>query len=234
MVLGMHRSGTSWLAGELHQRGVPFGDVNMSSVHNERGNRENLLLVGLHNGVLEDSGGAWNRPPRRVQWSEKRQLALREFIRRMDARFPAMWGFKDPRALLVLDEWRRQLGERLLPVGVFRDPNSVAASLLQRQLPQPEDRIRDRAHALELWNAYCEPLAEFHRGAAFPLFRFDPHAPGLSAQVDANLHELQRTFVPAPAQRPHFAPELVHHTDVGRVPRRCRRVWAYLTANQVV
>ena len=78
-VLGMHRSGTSWLAGSLQERGLPFGDVNESAPHNEKGTRENDALQAIHVGVLRDSNGTWRDPPKRVVWSEGRRASLRAF-----------------------------------------------------------------------------------------------------------------------------------------------------------
>ena len=230
MVLGMHRSGTSWLAGELQERGLALGDVNMSARYNQRGNRENGRVGNLHDTVLSDSGGCWNRPPRRVEWSDKRRLALDTLIHDMDTQFGGTWGFKDPRTLLVFDEWQRRLGPRLRPIGIFRHPSSVATSLLAREL-QPRDRIRGRRHALQLWNAYCENLTALHRETPFPLIRFDTDPRELEAQLTKALDLLGVPLIDAATT--NFAPQLVHDASTGRVPRRCRTVWSYLTVHQI-
>ena len=65
-VLGMHRSGTSWLAGSLEERGLALGEVNESAKYNAKGNRENSELQSLHAAVLRDSGGTWRDIPRRI------------------------------------------------------------------------------------------------------------------------------------------------------------------------
>ena len=41
-ILGMHRSGTSCLAGSLQEAGIYLGDVVTSAAHNQKGNRENV------------------------------------------------------------------------------------------------------------------------------------------------------------------------------------------------
>jgi hypothetical protein len=147
----------------------------------------------------------------------------------MDAEYPGGWGNKDPRTLLVLDEWRRQLGDRLVLVGIFRHPGAVATSLLAREL-QPRDRIRGRRQAVRLWNAYCERLVAAHESAPFPLIRFDTAPAALDDQLTKTLRGLALPLQQAPAT---FTPELVHEGGPGPVPRRCRRVWSYLLANQV-
>jgi len=40
-ILGMHRSGTSCLAGSLQELGLYLGEVYDQNPHNPRGNREN-------------------------------------------------------------------------------------------------------------------------------------------------------------------------------------------------
>ena len=55
-LLGMHRSGTSWLAGSLQERGLPFGDVNESARYNAKGTREN---EALHRRVHEAFAHGW-------------------------------------------------------------------------------------------------------------------------------------------------------------------------------
>jgi len=62
-VLGMHRSGTSWLAGSLQDLGLEMGEVSTRDPHNLKGNRESPVLMEIHDGVLVDSGGSWKRPP---------------------------------------------------------------------------------------------------------------------------------------------------------------------------
>ena len=44
VILGMHRSGTSCLAGCLEELGLHLGTVITSAPHNKKGNRENPEL----------------------------------------------------------------------------------------------------------------------------------------------------------------------------------------------
>src|SRR3954452_7525745 len=66
-VLGMHRSGTSAVAGMLADHGVEFGPVSERNRFNPRGNREIQELNRLHDRVLEGSGGSWWQPPARIR-----------------------------------------------------------------------------------------------------------------------------------------------------------------------
>ena len=58
VVLGMHRSGTSCLAGSLEQQGLFLGEVNTSAPWNRRGNRERFDVMNLQGDILEASGGS--------------------------------------------------------------------------------------------------------------------------------------------------------------------------------
>ena len=66
-VLGMHRSGTSAIAGMLADHGVELGPVSQQNRFNPRGNREIRELNRLHDRILERSGGAWWDPPSRTR-----------------------------------------------------------------------------------------------------------------------------------------------------------------------
>jgi hypothetical protein len=221
-VLGMHRSGTSWLAGSLQDLGLELGAVNEEARYNPKGNRENEVLQALHSAVIRDSGGAWDAPPDRVEWSKAHREQLAAFIADMCRRF-ALWGFKDPRTLLVLDEWHRQLPQ-LERVGIFRHPGAVAASLAARS-PVPT-RL-----GVRLWQAYNERLVAEHRRGAFPIMRFDGPTTHLPQALEAVARHLE---LPGQVAAGFFDPGLVRHDDAGaRVPRSCRRTWDYLVEHAI-
>jgi hypothetical protein len=230
VVLGMHRSGTSWLASELQARGVALGDVNMAATYNERGNRENDRVMRLHDGVLRDNKGSWSHAPRRLTWTANRQQKLAEFIADMDQAYGGTWGNKDPRTLLVYEEWQRQLGTRLRPIGIFRHPDAVADSLLARDM-RSADHLRGRRDALRLWSRYCERLVAFHGRAPFPLIRFDVDPADLDVQLTKALDELAVPL--APPREDNFTERLVHQSPASTVPRSCRKAWGYLIENQI-
>ena len=223
-ILGMHRSGTSWLAGSLQQRGLELGEVFEQSRYNARGNRENRELVRIQEGVLSDNGGAWLFVPDEIRWSPKRKEQLRSFVEAMSSHHPT-WGFKDPRTLLFLDEWL-ELVPQLEFVGVFRHPVAVHRSLHRR------NQIVDRKLAVSLWTTYNGPLVALHRRRPFPIIRFDVPPSVLRAQLDRVATQLG--FTNEPADEPFYADELVHHdTAQQAVPRPCQSLWDYLVANRV-
>ena len=103
-ILGMHRSGTSCLAGCLRACGLWLGPVADAGTHNARGNQELQSVVALNQGLLQDAGGAWDRAPApdtRTSWHLSRRI--REIMALLSS--PGVSGIKDPLMLLVLDRW---------------------------------------------------------------------------------------------------------------------------------
>ncbi|OLE36403.1 MAG: hypothetical protein AUG48_07510 [Actinobacteria bacterium 13_1_20CM_3_68_9] len=168
-VLGMHRSGTSAVAGTVQEHGVDLGLVSERARFNARGNREIRELNQLHNAILERSGGSWWDPPRQLR------LQRRDFRRRdeiLGAISGETIGVKDPRMLVTLDLWRDLQPK---PIGVIRNPVAVRKSLER-----------------ELWVTYNRALLEELEREPFPVIDFDRHG-NLDAQVRAALafHDLE-------------------------------------------
>lgn len=162
-VLGMHRSGTSCLAGCLEEAGLALGQVNRRAPHNRKGNRESPRIMALHDDLLADNGGSWDDPPDEVAWSDEHRRRRDEIIDAYEG-FPA-WGFKDPRTLLALEGWLEALPD-LRCVGSFRDPRRVAASLTKRDGSSSDSWLR-------LWTHYNRLLLHHHERLQFELISFD-------------------------------------------------------------
>ncbi|HST28076.1 MAG TPA: sulfotransferase [Rudaea sp.] len=142
LVLGMHRSGTSVLAGTLKSLGVAVGDEDaMLPAHptdNPTGYWERFDVVASHDEFLASAGYSWSRvagitasdfAPAALQNLEER---LRQTIARLD-RGGRPWLVKDPRLCLLLPQWSR-LVDGIACVVAVRDPRDVAASILREQL----------------------------------------------------------------------------------------------------
>lgn len=216
-VLGMHRSGTSWLAGSLQEKGLELGEVSTRDPHNQKGNRESKALMALHDAVLAANGGSWKRPVWPNRWTPEQSAELAAFIASMDAAYPA-WGFKDPRCLLVLDEWLRQVPD-LVRVGIYRHPMAVHRSLHSRDPRMKESR------SVEIWTAYNERLVAELKRSPFPLLRFDVPVPDLLRNLDAVSQALGLPM--AAKDSTFFEFGLVHNNDTlgETVPRACRALW---------
>lgn len=168
-ILGMHRSGTSCLAGSLQVAGLELGEVFTHNPHNRKGNREHPDIMALHEAVLADNRASWHQPPPGpAAWSPALAMRRREIIVRFSD--CPIWGFKDPRTLLTLDGWDEDL-PHIEPVGIFRAPQAVAGSLVKRSPAQ-----FDAALAMALWRDYNERLLECWRRRPFPLMEFTDDA----------------------------------------------------------
>lgn len=197
-ILGMHRSGTSCLAGSLEEAGLHLGDVFRVGRHNAKGNRENGRIMALQEDVLVYSGGAWDRPPEHVTWSDSHREE-RDSIIRSYGDVPA-WGFKDPRTILLVDFWREALPNLKL-VSTLRHPRLVAESLRKRGGGSVDDW-------LDLWANYNERLLALCEAKPFPIVRFDV---GEEAYRRSLAIAMERIGLQVPARMEFFDPILRHH-----------------------
>ncbi len=138
IVLGMHRSGTSALAGTLHHLGVDFGSRLMpGSPDNPRGYWEHHEVVRVNQRLMADLGYAWHDIRSLSAGFEKSELALRarrelSAILVRDFSGVSPWGLKDPRLCRLLPLWMTllaELGVKPRFILALRHPVDVAASL---------------------------------------------------------------------------------------------------------
>lgn len=143
VVLGMHRSGTSAVAGCLQRLGVYFGPRLMPATpDNPRGYYEHIDLVNLHDRLLLTLGRGWDDTfPFPTGWWQGeaaggRLRAEALGVLRRDFSTAAPWGLKDPRLCRLLPWWEplwQEMNSEPLFVIVRRPPLEVAASLARRE-----------------------------------------------------------------------------------------------------
>lgn len=200
IILGMHRSGTSCLTGQLEEAGVWLGNVIRKSPHNAKGNRENPEIMALNESVLKSNDAAWNSPPTKPVIWQADQLAERD---RILGGYPAerVWGFKDPRTLFTLDGWRDALPDVTM-VGALRHPAAVAKSLHKRSSAISLDL------GLALWKAYNLRLLDIARNEDIPILSFDQPATDYVAATQALIGDLG---LAKPAEGLEFFDENLRH-----------------------
>jgi len=176
-ILGMHRSGTSCLAGSLQNKGLFLGQVHEWNEHNLKGNREHEQIAELNEELLIHNGGSWHQPPQKLKWRRKhvkqRDVLIRQFA---DSKMLS-WGFKDTRAVFTLEFWRDALPQ-ITTIATYRHPLLVARSLLKRD-NMPMD------YAFDLWCTYNNKILERHGEAAFPIISFDADSQHYQHVIDA-------------------------------------------------
>ncbi|MCR9106094.1 MAG: sulfotransferase [Gammaproteobacteria bacterium] len=217
-VLGMHRSGTSCLTGTLQSAGLFLGEHHTWNHHNHKGNRENQSIVDIHEAVLAANGGAWDKPPSTARWSAQQLEMIRHLLQQHSQE--KYFGFKDPRALLLLDGWKSVCPD-ISFVGIYRHPNAVAASLRQRN-------DKSKRECLALWYAYNRALLDEYEKSPFPILSFDEDESVLDAKI---LEVAQELGLPGRAADDKFySPELRHNAGRGAIllPAKYRNLYKHL------
>lgn len=138
VVLGMHRSGTSALAGTLNLLGVDFGsNLIGANPGNPRGHFELTAAVELDDIFLRRIfGSRWKQPfylP--ADWRDAVDLHRLPTARALKLPVGQPCGLKDPRMCRLVPIWLELLAMRNLRphfVVVLRPPAEVAASLERR------------------------------------------------------------------------------------------------------
>lgn len=196
VVLGMHRSGTSCLAGMLAAAGLASAGEAVRNWDNARGHHEMLDAIRLNEEVLAHSGGHWLSPPAVVRWTEAHAEARDQLLRaRIDGR-PAL--IKDPRTLLVLPFWRAS-SVAFRTIGIIRHPLAVARSLeAWREMPL--------AAGLALWLAHNRVLETDRARHRYALFDFDAPASVVVEAVRAAFRDADEAALAAA-----YEAQLVHH-----------------------
>jgi hypothetical protein len=162
-VLGMHRSGTSAIAGTFGSLGgiLPRTDDRVDWPESNPEHYESLSASVHDEELLGAFGGAWDAPPAfPSHWVHTAAVLAGDRSRSVLADAFAAGGtavWKDPRLSLLLPFWRLVLGEPVAAVLVWRSPLSVAGSLGAR------DRM-PRADALALWERYNRSALSALRG----------------------------------------------------------------------
>ena len=168
LIVGAHRSGTSWVARALTEAGVFFGDNLLGAeLGNPYGHFEDIAVITAHDAALHDQEMTWKSTQ-----TLDRPLGG-QFLQSIDTSLDSRrsidrpWALKDPRMCLFLPEWIEALPNARIIV-VFRRPDEVIRSLHQRHAQRWVDtRHLDSSDiwfwespdlALELWVHYNEQL----------------------------------------------------------------------------
>ena len=188
LILGMHRGGTSALAGGVAALGAGFGERLMQAVpdQNAKGFWEDLDVVSTDDRVLLALGRTWDsiEPIAPDEWKQPElerlaDEALELLKQRLDEH--RVWAVKDPRASRLLPFWQpliERAGAVASYVIALRNPLSVARSLAAR-----DGFAAEKSHLL--WMGHMLAAMDDSAGAARVVVDYDRllHAPA---------HELER------------------------------------------
>lgn len=186
VVLGMHRSGTSFLVRTLNLAGLWLGGddqlhtiAGRAQIGNPKGNYENREGIAINDAILARSGGSWYNPPKQLITNADDAARIVALCNRLANGQPdgyRRWGWKDPRTVLTLDVWLQALKSNIFIVGSYRHPSAVAKSLAAR------DGIPLEI-GYALWGVYIRHLIHHIRKHPYVLVRFDVDKESLISQV---------------------------------------------------
>ena len=142
IVIGMHRSGTSALSGELANLGVFMGKslLKPQAGVNDKGFWENAKLVELNDTLLDTIVSSWDDPVSLIRLTntpelDESHLLLMEHLISKEYQNCQLWGMKDPRVSVLLPFWNKvfdRLSVKPNYILMIRHPLEVANSLLKR------------------------------------------------------------------------------------------------------
>jgi hypothetical protein len=183
LILGMHRSGTSYLAGLMQAMGVYIGDDLVGPQKgNPRGHFEARPLLEFHQKLIATrdqtqrrafDDGMLVQQALDTNLTDEETQEARGILKAM--RRPGPWGWKEPRTCLFLKSWRELLPKARMAI-VYRHPLEVHQSLLRRD---HWDLALFPDQAIQAYTVYNRELLEnapdglyFNANAAFA----DPEA----------------------------------------------------------
>jgi hypothetical protein len=240
IILGMHRSGTSLLAGLLSQVGVKMGRSLYAPQKgvNEKGFWEHEDIVDTHDELLLHLNSQWDDllPPDETlgeNWWETD--TVKSFSQRLtnlverDFRDAPVWALKDPRMCRLLPVWFPIFASKQTKVTyicVNRNPFEVTGSLQKR------DHF-SREKALVLWLIHSLAAEHYSRGLPRMFIDFDQvvgNPIGVLSKIEQEANLVFPVEVDAAKKKieDFVSPTLRHHkADTLEPPQRGLFLMAY-------
>ena len=190
-VLGMHRSGTSLLAGVLDRLGLDAGRQDLmfkADEFNSDGYWERIDVVEWHDQALRLQGGWASAPAPPMAFSDNRLEGLSGDVPALLAPYKRPWMLKDPRQCLFLPLWHDARGSTDLHVVSVRHPHEIQRSLNRRNGYSPELGIA-------LWERYMFDLLRASRGRRALLVSYESLTTRPEATIPAIAEALAATVL---------------------------------------
>jgi hypothetical protein len=163
---GMHRSGTSLTASWLEACGLPMSlrATHGPAVGNVKGHFEDRDFADLHNRALRrrfPTSAGWKvKRPGQLSFEPSEVETARRLIQERNGQFD-QWGWKDPRSVLFLDEWKSMVPE-LRVMMVWRQCDEVIHSLIKRSWRSKARVMKVSAlDTVRLWLTYNQMVCDF-------------------------------------------------------------------------
>lgn len=129
-ILGMHRSGTSAVAGILNIAGGWVGETLGPAKDNPKGFFENKEFMRINRRLLRVNGGRWDDPPNIIEFKDIKSRMVK-FLESLPKDKVII--LKDPRAALTFHLWHKLIpGDDIRIINVKRNSEAIAKSLQKR------------------------------------------------------------------------------------------------------
>lgn len=222
LILGMHRSGTSYLANRLQALGVDLGtDLVGPQPGNPRGHFEDRSILAFHEALIaaRRSAAGWAFDDHMMvterlgsPWTAaERERGESLIAARTAASIRPSWGWKEPRTALFIDSWRALLPD-MRGVVIFRHPLAVHFSALRRK---HWDLVLFPDQVLRAYATYNRSLLDaIERAPERYLVVHADTAFGALDRLDAELRRFLDLPADAPVEPPRFHAEEFAGSDV--------------------
>lgn len=253
VVLGMHRSGTSALAGVFARVGCDLPNMIMpANEFNPKGFYESMKTYGMNDAILSSAGSSWDdwrafapgwaETPLAEGFLERGARILRD-----EYGSSPLFVLKDPRICRLMPFWTRVFEmEEIQPIYVHthRNPIEVAKSLQKREgWPLARGLLLWLRHELEAevgsrgkrrcFTSYDQLLQDWKRTMTTVQSRTDFIFPGLFGSTGSGIEEFLSAGLRSSVETPEA---VVHNPQVSTWVRRVFEVlqrWAEIGEQEV-
>jgi len=121
VVLGMHKSGTTFVSRTLHHSGINMVDEGDHHLSYDQGNKYERVSTKALNQALLGSEGVHSLDlslPEKLRVTRDQQERMQRLVENYEERFDN-WGFKDPRTCFTYPLWAKALPQHKL-IAVYR------------------------------------------------------------------------------------------------------------------
>lgn len=190
VILGMHRSGTSALAGMLHSNGIVMGREKdfypPPMKENPKGFYENVRFRRLNDKLLAEvdyrvKSFSPEIPKVPITENKKLRQLMKDTIHEYDKEFRD-WGWKDPRTSLVFETWMDVMEE----MGVARD---VRAIICLRPSSDVANSMRVRGNKEKYKGQFSKLAIEYTSRAVAALNVIRPVVPVITVNFSQLINE---------------------------------------------
>lgn len=184
-IIGMGRSGTTFLADALKKNGVFFGNVSeLNENNNFRAINDTILAQECKAVIGKIPYGEISlleslKIP--TEWYNKANNLAKEYYNTCDKLGFKYWCFKDPRTTLLFDIWKENVD---ICIAVFRNPNEVVNSYIYHDFITIENR---KEILQNYWKIYNKNLLEITKNKKTYFFNFNGN---INSQIEKILKNL--------------------------------------------